>query len=182
MNLQPRERKLVVVAVIAVVLFTGFYFIAPLWSRQSGGDDLQRVQKELRRQKELIAATKQMQNQTGALQAKLADDERRLVAPGDLNKASAELQGWVVQQAAAHQLDIIRSEFLPAAPLGGLYVRIPVQFEFNGQMTQLVQFFDALQKGEKIIALEDMQINSTGAKDKRVRCVVVVTTLMPKVN
>jgi hypothetical protein len=27
-----------------------------------------------------------------------------------------------------------------------------------------------------------VQINSTGTKDKRVRCVVVITTLMPKAN
>jgi Tfp pilus assembly protein PilO len=112
----------------------------------------------------------------------LAEEERRLVPPGDLNKASADLQGWIVQQAATQQLDIIRSEFLPVTQVGGMYVRIPLQFEFNGQMTQLAQFFNSLLKGEKLLAVEDVQINSTGTKDKRVRCVVVITTLMPKAN
>jgi Tfp pilus assembly protein PilO len=182
MTLQPRERKLVAIGIVAMLLLAGIYLVLPLWGRQSGDADLLRVQRELRQQRELIGATKQIQTQSGALQARLAEEERRLVAPGDLNKGSADLQGWIVQQASTQQLDIIRSEFLPVTQVGGMYVRIPLQFEFNGQMTQLAQFFDAMLKGEKLLAVEDIQINSTGAKDKRVRCVVVITTLMPKVN
>ncbi len=183
MSLQPREKKLVTLAIVAAIVFAAYYWVLPIWSNQAGGgDSLPRVQKELRRQKELIAASKQIQSQTGLLAERLAEQERHLVVPGDVNKASADLQGWIVQQAAAQQLDIIRSEFLPATPVGGAYVRIPVQFEFNGQMTQFAQFFGALQRGDKIVSVEDLQINSTGTKDKRVRCVIVIATLMPKAS
>ena len=79
MSLQPREKKLVTLAIIAAILFAGFYWGLPFWSSQAGGgDSLPRVQKELRRQKELIAASKQIQGQTGMLTTKLAEEERRL--------------------------------------------------------------------------------------------------------
>jgi Tfp pilus assembly protein PilO len=184
MKLRPRERTFVVVAVVAALLLTGLRYVAiPLSDRQaSGAEELLRAQKQLRRQRELIAATKQIQSQTGTLEARLTEQGRRLPSAEDSNKAGAELEGWVVQKAGEEKLDVGRIEFLPSIPFGKMYARLAVQFELNGQMTQLVQFFDDLLKSEKMVALEDVQINSIGSKDKRVRCVVVVTTLMPTAN
>jgi Tfp pilus assembly protein PilO len=180
MKLQPRERKMILVAGVLALLVVGVYFVVvPLLSRGAASrDDFQLVQKELRRQKELIAAKKQIQDQAAVLQSRLSEMEHHLLPTEDPGKAGAELQAWVSQQAAQQQLDIVRSEFLPSTKMGTRYVRVPVQFELNGQITQLTQFFNALTGGERIIAVEDLQINSAGAKDKRVRCVVVVATLM----
>jgi Tfp pilus assembly protein PilO len=184
MKLRPRERKFVAAAMVVALLVVGGRYVAlPLWNRQTtGAEDLLRAQKQLRRQKELIAASKQIQSQTGALEARLTAEERQLLSAEDSNKAGAELEGWVVQRAGEQKLDVGRIEFLPSTPFGKTYARVAVQFELNGQMTQLVQFFDSLLKSEKLVALEDMQINSVGSKDKRVRCVVVVATLMPTAN
>lgn len=184
MKLSPRERKFIAAAIITAALVAGLQFVVlPLWNRQaSGAEDLLRAQKQLRRQKELIAATKQIQSQTVALEGRLTEEERRLLSPEDSNKAAAELEGWVAQRAGEQKLAIGRIEFLPSTPFGKMYVRVAVQLELNGQMTQLAQFFDALLKSEKTVALEDMQINSVGSKDKRVRCVVMITTLMRTAN
>ena len=184
MKLSARERKSIAAAIIVVLLTAGIQYVAlPLWNRQAtGADDLLRAQKQLRRQRELIAAANQIQNRTRVLETNLTEDEHQLLPAGDSNKAGADLEGWIVQRAGEQKLDIGRIDFLPSTPFGKMYVRVAVQFELNGQMTQLTQFFDALLKSEKLIALEDMQISSTGTKDKKVRCVVVIATLMPSAS
>jgi Tfp pilus assembly protein PilO len=182
MRIQPRERKLIIAGGVAALLFLLVqYVVLPVWERRSTGpDDLAAAQKELRRQRELIAALKPVQNQAGLLEARLTTVERRLLPDQAPSKAGADLQAWVSQRATQQQIDVVRSEFLPPTQSADRYVRVPVQFELNGQITQIMQLFEGMLRSDRLISLEDMQINSAGAKDKRVRCTVVIATLMAK--
>jgi len=146
-----------------------------------GAEELLRLQKELRHRRELAGAAAGLQNQAAALQARLQAEEGRLLAATEVNQAGAELQQWISQRAAEHQLEVVRSDFLPAGAFGGTYLRVPVRLELSGRMTSMVQFFTALLQGERRVALEEVQINVFGVSgEKRVRCTVVVAGLMKK--
>jgi len=144
-----------------------------------GEEELLHLHKELRHRRELAAATAELQNQTAAQQARLQAEEGRLLAATEVNQAGAELEQWISQRAAEHQLEVVRSDFLPPGALGETYVRVPVRLELSGRIGSLVQFFTALLRGERRVALEEVQINVFGVSgEKRVRCTVVVAGLM----
>jgi Tfp pilus assembly protein PilO len=182
MKLHPREKKFVAVALLAMVLFVLLqYVLLPRWDRRKDSrDDLLLAQRELRRRRELLAAGNSLRNQAETLQARLAEQEGRLWTAQDTNQAGAQLQAWLVQRVAEQQLELVRSDFLPPSPVGDAYVRVPVQLELNGRVTQLIQFFGSIKQGDKAVALDELQISSGGGKEKRVRCVVVIAGLMAK--
>lgn len=183
MKLSAREKKLIAAAGIAGLLFVALEFLVlPATEEGAGGkEQLMLAQKELRNRRELVAAANEWQSQVATLQMRLGEEERRLLAAPDVNQAGAQLQEWLGQRAAEQQLQILRSDFLPPSALADTYVRVPVQLELSGRITQLVQFFTAILQAERSVALEELQIIGAGAgKEKRVRCVVVVTALMAK--
>jgi len=181
MTLRPREKKFLIAAFVAFLAFVLLEFVVlPEWERvQSTRGSLVLAQKELRYDRELVAA-KQLRDQQSALQAQLTEREHHLLVGPDTNQASAELQTWLSQRAAEQQLGLVRSEFLAPNPVGDDYVRIPVRLELNGRVTQLSQFVSAILGGERIVEIEELQISSTGDKDKRVHCGVVIAALMRK--
>jgi len=181
MKLRPRERKLVVAAVLTALFFACLEFVVlPRWDRaENSTGSLFLAKKELRRSRELIAA-KQLREQETALRSRLSDQERRLLVAPDANQAGAQLQTWLASRAAEQQLGVVRSEFLAPSPAGGNYIRIPVRLELNGRITQLTQFFSAVVTGDRIVDIEELQINSAGDKEKQLHCGIVVAALMEK--
>ena len=181
MKLSAREKRFVAAALVSAALFAVLEFgVLPEREEWAGGaEELLRLQKQLRHRRELAAAAAELQNQAAALQARLQAEEGRLLAATEVNQAGAELEQWISQRAAEHQLEVVRSDFLPAEALGESYVRVPVRLELSGRITSLVQFFTALLQGERRVALEEVQINMFGvSNEKRVRCMVVVAGLM----
>jgi len=181
MKLRPRERKLVVAAALAALFFVLLEFVVlPRWDRaENSTGSLFLAKKELRRSRELIAA-KQLREQETALRGRLSEQEHRLLIAPDANQAGAQLQTWLASRAAEQQLGLIRSEFLAPSPAGDNFVRIPVRLELNGRITQLTQFFSAIVTGDRIVDIEELQINGAGDKDKQIHCGIVVAALMEK--
>ncbi len=175
---------------IAAAVVSGFLFaVVEFWavSQTEGqtGDEqsLQLAQKALRHRRGLAASAQAVQGQTTTLEARLAEEEQRLLAAADVNQAGAQLQEWLVQRATEQQLNVVRSDFLPPSSLAETYVRVPVRIELNGRITQLAQFLTTILQGERFAALDELQISGSGGdKEKRARCVVVISCLMKKTD
>lgn len=181
MNVRPREKRFIAAAVIAGVLFLLLdNLVLPWWERQDeSAATLQLAQKTLRRQRDLLAASSHLQEQVNALGATLQAHERGLLQAPDPEQGGAELQAWLVQQATGHQLEVMRSEFLPPSALQETYLRVPLQVELRGRMTNLANFLATVLDGERVLALERLQISAAaGGDDKQVRCLIVITGLM----
>ena len=181
MNLQPREKGFLILGVLGALVFLFLQFVAlPNWeSAGSSSNRLFLAQNELRHSRELLAS-KQLRDVEPALRGRLGEQQHRLLPGPDSNQAGAQLQRWLADHAAEQQLGLVRSEFLAPAPVGDGYLRIPVRLELNGRITQLTQFLSGVTGGERIAEFDELQINATGDKEKRVHCVVVVSALMAK--
>lgn len=180
MKINKREKKFIVAALVSAVVFAVLQFGNFSWLGRWASSDkkLAMAQKKLKREKELVAAAGQVQAQVATLESQLQQEESRLLPAPDSNQAGAQLQEWLSQKATEQKLDMLRSDFLATSLLNENYLRVPVRVELVGRISQLVQFFAAVTQGERIAALEDLQISNSGPdKEKRVRCVVVVAAL-----
>jgi len=181
MKLQSREKKFVIGAFVAALLFAIVQFLVlPQWDRAaSGSGSLFQAQKELRSSRQLLAA-KQLREQEATLRARLEEQNRRLLRASDANQAGAQFQTSLAAAAAQQQLGLVRSEFLTPAAVGQKYVHIPVRLELTGRITQITQFLAAITTGNQIVSIEELDLNSNGDKEKRVHCGLVVAALMAK--
>lgn len=181
MKLQAREKKFVIAALVAALVFLTVQFkILPHWDRaETTSDSLFQAQKELRNSRQLIAA-RQLREQETALRTRLDEQNRRLLSAADANQGGAQFQSWLATAATHQQLVFQRSEFLAPTPVGSKYVRIPVRLELTGRITDITQFLAAITTSDRIVSIEEFDLNSNGDKDKRVRCGLVVAALMAK--
>lgn len=181
MMLQQREKKFVIGALVAALLFAVAQFLVlPRWDRaESGWGSLFQAQKELRSDLELIAA-KQLREQDAALRTRLDEQNRRLLSAPDANQAGAEFQTWLAAGAAQQQLGFVRSEFLAPVIVGDKYVRIPVRLELTGRITQITQFLASITTSDRMVAIDELDLRSSGDKEKRIHCGLVAAALMAK--
>ena len=185
MKLQEHEKKMIRLAAVAAVVFALLNWVVLPWGEElmESRDQLTLAEKKLRRQKELVAAAPRVKLELAALEQRLAEEEKRLLPPGDASQAGAQLQQWLAQQAAGLRLEVQRSDFLPPAPVADAYVRVPVRLEFTGPVTQVMQFLNAVTRGDRAVSVDELQVSSLGVeKEKRVRCTLVVSGLMPKAS
>jgi len=181
MKLQAREKKLVFGALSAALLFVVVqYFVLPAWDRAEGGSgSLFQAQKELRSSRELLAA-KQLKEQEAALRARLDEQNSRLLMASDANQAGAQFQTSLAAAASQQQLGLVRSEFLTPAVVGQKYLRIPVRLELTGRISQITQFLAAITTSNQFVSIEELELNSSGDKEKKIHCGLVVAALMMK--
>jgi Tfp pilus assembly protein PilO len=181
MKLQPREKRFVIGAVVAALLFAAAQFVVlPQLDRaESSSSSLFQAQKELRSSRELLEA-KQLQEQEAALRSRLDEQNRRLLTAADANQAGAQFQTLLASAAAQQQLGLVRSEFLTPVPAGQKYLRIPVRLELTGRITQITQFLATITTGNQFASIEELELNSNGDKEKKVHCGLVVAALMVK--
>ena len=181
MKLRAREKKVVIIGLIAALLFLALQFLVlPQWGQDnSSPGSLFQAQEELRKSRELVAAN-QLRAQEAALHAQLEQEDRRFVTATDANQAGAQFQTWLAAAAGQQQLTLTRSEFLTPAPFGDRYLRIPVRLEFTGRITQITQFLASVTAGDKLVSIDELDLNSNGDMQKQVRCSLVAAALMAK--
>jgi multidrug efflux pump subunit AcrA (membrane-fusion protein) len=182
MKLNPREKKFVIAGLAALVAFAAAEFVIfPASSFWNNGDEqLVLAQRKLGRERELVAA-KQLPARVAASRTQLLLEQKRLLQGKDANQAGAQLQTWLTQQAAAQQLEVLRSDFLPPSSFAPGLVRVPVRIELHGRITQIVAYLAAITGGTPMAAVDEMQFSNYGANTpKQIHCVVVISGLMAK--
>ncbi|HEV2386583.1 MAG TPA: type II secretion system protein GspM [Candidatus Acidoferrales bacterium] len=181
-KLSSREKIFAIAGVAALLAYGLAEFVvlpaSAIWN--NGEERIALAQRRLRRERELVAA-RQLPARVAAARAQLQQEQKRLLQGKDANQAGAQLQSWLAQQAAAQQLEVLRSDFLPPAPVTAEFVRVPVRIELHGRISQITAYLAAVTQGNQIASVDEMQFSSYGdAKQKQVHCVVVVSGLMAK--
>ena len=183
MKLGERDKKFLMVLGLAAVVFVLLNYVLLPWSDRfmDSGEQLTLAEKKLRSEKELIASAPQVRSQLTTLQTRLDQEEKRLLPVSDANQAGAQLQDWLAQRAAEQRVEVQRSDFLAVTPVADLYTKVPVRLELNGTITQIVQFMNVVTRGERMVSVDELHINSMGVdKEKHVHCQVVISSLMPR--
>ncbi len=185
MKVTEREKRFLLLLVFSAVFFAFLNWAVLPWSEKfmTSADELTLAEKKLRQKKELLASRPQVEAQVKDLQARLDAEEKKLLPSTDPNQAAAQLQQWLAQRAGEQKVEILRSDFLPVAAVSDNYVRVPVRLDVTGPITQMVQFMNTLTHADRIVAVDELNVNSGFVdKEKKVRCTVVVSALMPKTS
>jgi Tfp pilus assembly protein PilO len=185
MKLTQRDRRALLFLGGSAVLFLFLNYVAVPWGEKfiTSGDALKIAEKKLRHQKEMLVSAPQVEIQVKTLQGRLNVEEQKLLNGADRSQASAQLQQWIAQRAAEQKLELLRTDFIDAVPYADDYLRVPVRLEMIGPITQVVQFINAVTHGDRIVAVDELNVNSGYIdKEKKVRCTMVVSALMRKTS
>ena len=183
MKLSERDRRFLMIGACSALVFAILNWgVLPLFDQSlDSSQQLTLAEKKLRQRKELVAEAPQAQTEFTKLQSQLDAEEKRLLPTSDPSQAGPQLQQWLAQRAAEQRVEIGRSDFLAVAPLNDRYLRVPVRLDLNAPITQIAQFMNSLERGDRMIAIDEITINSSGPdKEKKVHCSMVVSGLMAK--
>ena len=185
MTLKSRDRRALMLLAFSAVTFLFLNYAVVPWGEKfmTSGDDLRMAEKKLRREKDMLASAPLVEAQVKGLQARLDAEEQKLLPGTDPNQATAQLQQWIAQRASEQKVELLRTDFIEAKPYADDYMRVPVRLEMIGPITQVVQFINAMTHGDRIVSVDELNVNSGYIdKEKKVRCSMVVSALMRKAS
>jgi hypothetical protein len=170
MNFSEKDKKALMVVGIAVALYAAAQFaVFPLWDTlQERRDNLPIVERKLEKYHAVARTAELRRTEASSVDTKLQEAERGLLTSETAALASAELQQIAKQFTAAESIDIRSNNFLPAKPVGGEYMQIPLGLQFQCRLDQLVNLLTDFSGHQKHLAVSRLGIQTLGGKDKQV--------------
>jgi len=162
-RLKPRERRVIVggaiVSAAALGIVLGVVPFAHRWAAREAAYATSREQWV--RLATLATSTDRLRRALDEQQRAFAADEARLVSGATPALAASMLQGLLQRYAdeSAVQLDRVDVAGQPRPDKPGL-LAIPVQLQGQGDIYGLVDFLYRLERGEKLLVLDDLTLNA----------------------
>jgi type II secretory pathway component PulM len=180
MAMGNRDRRALQFGGAALLVWVALqYAVLPGWDRwEQQRSDLPMQEMELIKYRQAVGAAGTEKKSDDALASRLKQVEGGLLQSATPALASAELQDWAHQAAAAHAIEVHSSEFLQTRPQAGGYLLIPLGVEFQCHLDQLADFLTDVRSGQKILAIPRLQIHSTGGPDKMVSVSMTLSGVM----
>ena len=180
MQIGQRDKLALWAAGIALTLFVAFKFaVFPIWdSLQEGRVNWPIEEKKLEKYR-AVAQTVGLRNaEASTSDARLRAAESSLLTNKTAALASAELQDIVKQLTAADSIEVRSSEFLPAKPLGGDYMEVPVGLQFQCHLDELVNFLKNTAESPKYLTVPRLLIQPGAGKEKIVTVNMQIAGIM----
>jgi len=164
-RLKPRERRVIlggaIVSAVALVFVLGVLPLGRRWAVREAAYAASRGQWV--RLATLAANTDRLRRALDEQKLAVAADQARLVSGATPALAASTLQGLLQRYAdeSAVQLDRVdvAGQPRPDKPEGGL-LAIPVQLQGQGDIYGLVDFLYRLERGEKLLVIDDLTLNA----------------------
>jgi hypothetical protein len=169
MNFAEKDKKALMIVGIAVGLYaTAQFAVFPLWDTlQERRDNLPIVERKLEKYRAVARTAELRRTEASSVDTKLQEAERGLLTSETAALASAELQQIAKQFTTAESIDIRSNNFLPAKPVGGEYMQIPLGLQFQCRVDQLVNLLTDFSGHQKHLAVSRLSIQGLGGKDKQ---------------
>ena len=153
----------------AVALFLLLKFAILPWMSSSGEARaaLPVKEKTLRKYQQMVALTGTREMDWKAIQARVAEAEKRLLSGRTPALASAEMQELVRQMLSQQGIEVRAADFLPVRPvkLGSAeYLMVPVSVNFECKLDQVVNFMNVARGGTLV---QDIPSQIAGAIEHR---------------
>src|SRR2546422_6348377 len=162
-HLKPRERRVVlggaVVSATALVVVLLVLPFGQRWTEREAAYAARREQWV--RLATLAASTDRLRRALDEQQGAFAADRDRLVSGATPALSASTLQGLLQRYAdeSAVQLDRVDAAGEPRPDKPGL-LAIPVQLQGQGDIYGLVDFLHRLERGEKLLVVDDLTLNA----------------------
>ena len=171
-RLNPRERRVVLggalVSATALVIVLVGLPLAHHWAAREAAYTASR--ERWLRLATLVASTDRLRRALDERKVAHAADEARLVTGATPALAASSLQGLLQRYAdeSSVQLNRVDVASQPRPDQPGL-LAIPVQLQCQGDIYGLVDFLSRLERGEKLLAIDELSVNAGFAMDVRPR-------------
>ncbi len=163
MKLTSRERKLIIVGIIAVAAIAIFYAITLLPSDRVGiSQTVELKKKMLLKQRETLSREGSYRQRLQQYRKRLDQDMARLLPGDNPNVAGAELQKILADLAVRAGVEITQKNTLPEKKVPDMdtLTKVSVSIQANCDLDQLVQFLAAIENYEKFLKIEEFTITS----------------------
>lgn len=160
-RLSDREKKLVALTFVVVLLVLGRYFlVTPFLERREW------VESQLEIQPQLLAKNLRYIDQKEEIAAALeaARNELKAAEPilltGDTPSVSAsDLQHTVQALATREGTQVITTRVLNPEPAGS-FTKIPIQMEISGQIDQIANLIKGIESAPKLLVVNEINVRS----------------------
>lgn len=165
-QLQRRERRLLIVAGVVVVLVMGYWYVVePLMERHQRVEVLlESREAQLWRQERLVARRERYAQDERALREEIERRRARLLAGDKPPLAASELQNLVKTTAQETGVEVRSERVLPTTERGG-YAEVPVEVTLSGPIRSIVSFLHRLEAAPVLVTMQDVKLRvvSVGA-------------------
>lgn len=154
-----RERGVIVLGAIAVVLVLGWIFVAePLMDRMRNTSELVPTRAEaLARRLDLLARKDSIVKELERTNTDIEQASRRFLTEAAPAVAASELQKLTKEMAAQASTEIRSERILPPVERGEV-LEIPVEIAVSGEIRQLVDLLAKLEAAPKMLTVQDLRI------------------------
>ena len=167
-NLNRRERMIVAVALVVLVVVGGWEFVVqPLRDRNRQAAELVPVREQtLARRLDLIGRRQAIEADLKTTEARIASVSERFLASAAPAVAASELQKIAKDMASEAKTEIRSERILPPVERGAL-LEIPVEIAVSGEIRQLVDLLARLQGAEKLLTVQDLRVRVVNVTQPR---------------
>lgn len=178
MNLSPRDKRaLSALAAASVVFLLVDFGLLPLLDRLAEARQGLAVEElTLRKYRRAAASEAARQSSLSELQKRLSTAEAGMLESQTAALAAAELQRTLKEVAAANQIELSATEFLPAKALDSEHTLISTRFTVSANMERLVNFLVVLESGSKALGVRSLTVYANvGNPEKKVSATLVLS-------
>ena len=154
-----RERAIIVLGGVAVVLVLGWIFVLdPVMERLRNTSELVPARTQaLQRRMDLLARKDAIVKELERTNADIERASARFLAEAAPAVAASELQKLTKEMAAQASTEIRSERILPVVERGEV-LEIPVEIAVSGEIRQLVDLLARLESAPKMLTVQDLRI------------------------
>jgi Tfp pilus assembly protein PilO len=157
--LSRRERTIVVVGVLAIVIVAGWELVVqPLVERSRMATDMVPAREQaLARRRDLLARQPVINAELEAANGRIEALSERFLTAAAPAVAASELQKLTKDMAAGASTEIRSERILPPVEHGEL-LEIPIEIAVSGEIKQLVDLLNRLEATQKLLTVQDLRV------------------------
>ncbi len=182
MTISPREKRLVLIAGVALALMVVWRLrnAAPDTTAEAAVDEIPFAEKQLGllRQRALTVPFKEALAKQAA--AKVTVKEKGLIQAETADQAQAQLLQIVRRIGRNEKIDARGGEFGPVRPLSEDYGEVSVAVTFECGIEQLINLLAALTTEDVLLATNEIQITSGNPKTKILTVRLALAGVVPR--
>ena len=177
--LSPRDRRLLLWAGIAVILFILMdFFIMPYYdSLAEASEKIEANSRRVANYRKILGGQTSFQAAVEATTSQLRAVEAGLLTNTADALASAEIQGLVKTLILSKGMIFRRSDSLPVRPISPEYQKVATRVEFIGTIDQFVGLAGDFLSGPQILFIEEMKIQPVALANPRNKSIVFNLTI-----
>ncbi|MBI2217621.1 MAG: type 4a pilus biogenesis protein PilO [Candidatus Rokubacteria bacterium] len=158
-NLSRRERLLIALAVLAMVVVIGWEFVVqPIREKDELTAELVPARERLlARHHELIARKADLIHELEAVTARIDTLSAKLLTAAAPPVAASELQKIAKEMATAAGTEVRSERILPPVERGEV-LEIPVEIAVSGEIKNLVDLLARLEGAPKLVTVQDLKV------------------------